>query len=813
MQARTSQSLTGLAIALTVWAVGAANSALAADRTVSFVRDVKPLLARKCYACHGPTASEGGLSLHESERALAELDSGLHAIVPGSLKESALWGRVTSSDDSMQMPPEGKPLTDDEQAILQAWIEAGAMYEKHWAFIPPQRHEPPVVQRNAWVRNPIDAFILKGVEEVGLAPAPQADRRALARRAYFDVTGLPPTPCQLSDFLADDAPDAWKRLVDELLASPRYGERWARHWLDLVRFAETNSFERDGLKPNAWKFRDYVIRSLNQDKPYDQFIREQLAGDELDEVTDDTIIATGYYRLGLWDDEPADPLLARYDEFDDFVSTTSQAMLGLTVGCARCHDHKIDPIPQADYYGLVAFFADVTPYAYPNNRDPALNSLWDMSPPEDRRRRDELHRKEDELRQQMQSIEEAGIARMSAPDQHRSEGPDREEWLKEKLEQHLNVSEWEAYGAVRDQLHEVEKQTRELPKAPSALAVARCEPRPKPMHIAERGNPHVPGDEVAPHFPVLFGDVTPKIPEAAPDARSSGRRRVLAEWMSSPDNMLTARVIVNRVWQHHFGRGLVRSANNFGELGTPPTHPELLDWLALWLIDHDWKLKPLHKLIMTSSTYQMSSAGDAEALALDPTNDLLWRFDVRRLDAEEIRDATLAVTGQLNLEMYGPGFFAKLPDEVLATQSRPGDGWGDASPDQQRRRSIYIHVKRSLLHPLLTAFDFPDVDAACEARFMTVQPGQALAMLNGPFFHEQAGLLAELVVKEAGDKPRECVAHALELALGREATDAEIAEGLALLDRLSEEHGQSPREALRYWCLTVFNLNEFVFID
>jgi hypothetical protein len=237
------------------------------------------------------------------------------------------------------------------------------------------------------------------------------------------------------------------------------------------------------------------------------------------------------------------------------------------------------------------------------------------------------------------------------------------------------------------------------------------------MHIAERGNPQTPGEEVAPHFPVLFGDVTPEIPEAAPDARSAGRRRVLAEWISSPDNMLTARVIVNRVWQHHFGRGLVRSANNFGELGTPPTHPELLDGLALWLIDHDWKLKPLHKLIMTSSTYQMSSAGDAKALALDPTNDLLWRFDVRRLDAEEIRDATLAVTGQLNLEMYGPGFFAKLPDEVLATQSRPGDGWGDASPDQQRRRSIYIHVKRSLLHPLLTAFDFPDVGVACEARF------------------------------------------------------------------------------------------------
>jgi hypothetical protein len=813
MQAKFLVRLASLGVTFALLAGVDARFACADRPAVSFVRDVKPLLARKCYACHGPTTSEGGLSLHEFDRAVAEVDSGLHAIVPGSVEESALWERVTSRDDSMRMPPEGKSLTDAELAILREWIESGAKYEKHWAFIPPRRHEPPSVLHGAWVRNPIDAFVLKGLEDARLSPAPEADRRVLARRAYFDATGLPPTSQQLSDFLADEGPDSWERLVDQLLASPHYGERWARHWLDLVRFAETNSFERDGLKPNAWKFRDYVIRSLNADKPYDQFIREQLAGDELDEVTDDTIIATGYYRLGPWDDEPADPLLARYDEFDDFVSTTSQAMLGLTVGCARCHDHKIDPIPQADYYGLVAFFADVTPYAYPNNRDPALNSLWDMSSPEHRKRREELHRQENEIRQQMQSIEQAGIGRMSAPDQRRSEGPDREELLREKLKQHLNVSEWEAYGAVRNRLEEVAKQVQELPEAPSALAVARCEPRPEPIHIAERGNPHVPGAEVAPHFPVLFGDPTPQIPQAAPDARSAGRRRVLAEWIASPENMLTARVIVNRVWQHHFGRGLVRSANNFGELGTPPTHPELLDWLALWLIDHDWKLKPLHKLIMTSATYRMSSAGDAEALAVDPTNDLFWQFDMRRLDAEEIRDATLAVTGQLNAEMYGPGFFAKLPNEVLATQSQPGDGWGEASTEQERRRSIYIHVKRSLLHPLLTAFDFPDVDAACEARFMTVQPGQALAMLNGPFFHEQAGLMAERVIEEAGERPRDGVARALALTLGRAATDSEVADGLVLLDRLTKEHGQDPREALRYWCLAMFSQNEFVFLD
>jgi hypothetical protein len=277
--------------------------------------------------------------------------------------------------------------------------------------------------------------------------------------------------------------------------------------------------------------------------------------------------------------------------------------------------------------------------------------------------------------------------------------------------------------------------------------------------------------------------------------------------------MLTARVIVNRVWQHHFGRGLVRSANNFGELGTPPTHPELLDYLALWLIDHNWQLKPLHRLIMTSNAYRMSSAGNEKALAMDPTNDLLWRFDMRRLGAEEIRDATLVTSGQFNPAMFGPGFYPKLSQEVLQTQSRPGDGWGKSTPATEGRRSIYIHIKRSLLPPLLTAFDFPDVDSSCEDRFKTTQPGQALAMLNGEFLNEQAGKLAARVLTEAGSQPRDQVARTIRLALDRQATDEEIADGVELVDRLTKERGKKPAEALKYWCLTVLNLNEFVYLD
>ncbi len=793
--------------------LGLSWNARAAEKPVSFANEVKPLLARRCFSCHGPTTAESGLRLDEAAGATAELDSGSRAVVPGDIDHSELLVRVTSSDEALRMPPEGKPLTTEEVEILRKWIASGAKWEKHWAFVPPERHAPPKVSNPAWSKNPIDAFIFARLELERLRPAPPADRRTLARRAYFDLLGLPPTVEQIDAFVNNARGDTWQQLVDTLLASPHYGERWGRHWLDLVRFAETNSFERDGLKPNAWKYRDYVIRSFNADKPYDQFLREQLAGDELDTVTNETMIATGYYRLGTWDDEPADPLQARYDEIDDLVSTTSQAVLGLTIGCARCHDHKIDPIPQTDYYGLVAFFADVTPYASIHERDPARFSLWDMSSAEDRSKRAELRANAEKIRQEMTSIEDAGIARMSSGDQEIGRSPDRQKLIEQKLEQFLNTSEWRLYEETSRKYRSINDEIKNFPQPESALALAVCEPRPEPTRLLMRGNPYSPGDVVEPHYPELFGDPAPSIAVAAEDARSAGRRRVFAEWATSPRNLLTARVIVNRVWQHHFGRGLVRSSSNFGGLGTPPTHPELLDFLALWLIDHNWQLKPLHRLIMTSNAYQMSSQAEERALAMDPANDLLWRFDMRRLGAEEVRDAALATSGRLNPTMFGPGFYPKLSQEVLQSQSRPGDGWGKSTPEEQARRSIYIHVKRSLLTPLLTAFDFPDVDASCEARFVTTQPGQALAMLHSEFMNEQAARLAERVAKEAGDQPLSQVAKALHIALQRPATDDEIAEGMGLLQQLMEKRKLSPADALRYWCLLVLNLNEFSYLD
>ncbi|NOZ39006.1 MAG: DUF1549 domain-containing protein [Planctomycetes bacterium] len=786
----------------------------ARSEVVSFGRDVKPILASRCFACHGPDADEAGLRLHQQATALAELDSGDRAIVPGQPAQSTLLARINSADADLRMPPEGKSLKEEEIAALRQWISEGAVFEKHWAFVPTKSHAPPEIDRSDSSSNPIDAFILAKLQERGLSHAPPADKRTLARRVYYDVTGLPPTMEQLQEFLSDDRPDAYSRLVDRLLASPHYGERWARHWLDVVRFAETNSFERDAAKPFAWKYRDYVIHSLNNDKPYDQFIVEQLAGDELDHVTAETVTATGYYRLGVWDDEPADPLQSQYDELDNILTTTTQAFLGLTIGCARCHDHKIDPIPQTDYYGLLAFFADVTPYAMPHRREAKFHSLWDWSSNAVKKRREKLTSEQEMLQAEKRRIEQQAIEKMESPLQRLTETSEREKVLEEHLYHHLtDEDERQRYEVLVKQIEETKAMRSELPEPELILSLAKCDPHPDTMRVMSRGNPHTPGESVEPHFPVLFGDTPPQIPTAAQGARSAGRRLVLAKWIASPQNRLTSRVIVNRVWQHHFGRGIVRSSNNFGQLGTWPTHPELLDWLANWLVQHDWRLKSLHRLILTSNTYRMSSQSLPEGLANDPTNDLFWRFDMRRLSAEEIRDAVLLTTGRLNDKMFGPSIYPKLSQEVLQTQSMPGQGWQTSSPGEASRRSVYIHIKRSLIPPELANFDFPDPDSSCEARFNTTQAAQALNLLHGEFLQTQAARLAERVKNEAGDDWPTQVGHVLRLVLQRNPTEKTIVESLALVDRYRNKYHLPPDEALRQFCLMVLNLNEFVYLD
>lgn len=787
-------------------------AALGADTSeVDFARDVKPILARHCFACHGPDTAESSLDFTDKDSVLsAELDSGLRAVVPGKVEESELLRRINSTDEYERMPPEGKPLKPEEIAAITKWVEQGAGWESHWAFHQPEQVEPPAVKDESWVRNPIDRFILARIEAAGLTPAMPAERRTLIRRAYYDLTGLPPSPEEVEAFVNDLDPHAYEKLVDRLLDSPQYGEKWARHWLDVVRYAETNSFERDGDKPNAWRYRDYVIKSFNEDKPYDQFLIEQLAGDELPDKTAETIIATGYYRLGIWDDEPADPLQARFDELDDIVSTTGQAFLGLTTGCARCHDHKIDPIPAADYYGLVAFFHELTPYG--TRGDQQSNSQTDISPPEIQKQYAELEAAIEALKNPMQEIEQRGIAKMSAPDQRKSEGPERRKLLKEKLADFLEGGDLEQYTALSAQRQRLEAQMRALPDRTMAMSVAQCLPEPPETFVLMRGSPHAPGDKVEPHFPSLFEPEPAVFPEDAPGSHSSGRRLTLAKWIASPENRLTSRVMANRIWQHHFGRGIVRSPNNFGQLGIPPTHPELLSWLAQTFVEGGWRMKPLHRLIMLSSAYRMSSEGNEAALAKDPQNDLFWRFDMRRLSAEEVRDSVLAVNGRLNREQFGPWFFPKLSQEVLAGQSRPGEGWGDSSEAERNRRSIYAHVKRSLPVPILSVFDFPDSDGSCEARFTTTQPAQALTMLNGDLLNEEAHLFADRLRREAPTTAGQ-IRRAIELALCRPAADKDVERGLALIEKLTTTHDIDADRALDLYCLVVLNMNEFAYLD
>ncbi|MCM2373009.1 PSD1 and planctomycete cytochrome C domain-containing protein [Rhodopirellula sp. ICT_H3.1] len=802
-----------------------------AQAEIDYAREVQPILARKCFSCHGPDQAESGIAFHQADLALAEADSGDFAIVPGDVEGSGMITRILTDDEYEQMPPEGERLRASEIAILKQWIDEGATFSRHWAFEP--LSNPPVPQLSENSRNtanlttasddlhPIDAFVFSRLDEAGLKQAPPADKRTLIRRATYDLTGLPPTPQQVEEFIADTDPHAYENLIDRLLASHHYGERWGRHWLDLVRYAETNSFERDAAKPNAWKYRDYVIRSFNEDKPYDQFVQEQLAGDLFEHPTTESLTATGYYRLGIWDDEPADPLQARYDELDDLITTTGQAFLGLTINCARCHDHKIDPIPTTDYYGMLAFFADMTPYA--SRSDLVGNNQVDVSSPqliEQYRQCDvDLAR----INSERIELEQAGIVHMSASDQRATEGNarDRKRVLSEKLDQHLTDEQRLRYAQLEAELKLVNKRRRQLPPREQVLGIARKR-KIANTFVMYRGNPHSPTETVSPHVPEIFEENLPPIDD-------DQRRLELARWMTTPSNRLTTRVIVNRIWQHHFGRGIVRSANNFGQLGTPPTHPQLLDYLAGVFVDNGWKIKAMHRLIMTSRTYKAAAALTPEqttmvgdTATIDPGNDLFWRFDPRRLAAEEVRDSILAVVGTLNREPYGPSFYEALSPEVLAGQSRPGKGWGQSNESQRNRRSVYIHVKRSLLTPLLSAFDFPEPDTTCEARFATLQPGQAMSLLNSDFIHEKANQLASSIRAEISSRPESdtrvndnmpaFIKGVIHRVLARKATDEEIADGVELIEELITRHAMPRQRAEALYALSVLNWNEFVFV-
>jgi mono/diheme cytochrome c family protein len=782
-----------------------AGSAHGEEGKIDFAREVQPIFAKKCYKCHGPGEAEGGLRLNSREATLAKLESDEFAVVPGKADSSAIVHRITSTDKDERMPPEGKPLTEKETAAIRKWIEQGAQWGTHWAFRKRVRPAEPKVNDGSWVLNPIDKFILARLEASGLKPAPAANKVALFRRAHYDLLGLPPTPEEIDAFIADKSDDAYEKVIDRLLKSPHYGEKWARYWLDLVRYAETNGYERDNPKDSVWRYRDYIITALNNDKPYDQFVIEQLAGDELEKPTAESITATGIYRLGLWDDEPVDRLQAYYDGLDDVIVTTSQAFLGLTVGCARCHDHKLDPIPQTDYYSMMAFFHNLK----------HGNTMRGVATDADKQRHAEQVKKHGErikaVQEQVAIIEKRIFETFSNPEKEDAKDDVvRRRLLAQKRGKVLSKDELRQYVDLKDEEQRITRT--QLPGLDKALAAQENGDKGPETFVLLRGSAHAKGDKVEPGFPAIISPGKAAVPETGRGG-SSLRRMTLAKWITSPDNPMTARVMINRIWQHHFGRGIVRSASDFGYQGTPPTHPLLLDWLASEFIERGWSMKQMHKLIMMSATYRMSSQGNQAALDKDPTNDLIWRQDMRRLTAEEIRDSILAVGGTFNPKMFGPNIFPPLPKEILATASRPGAGWGKSSPEESARRSIYIRTKRSLRFAMLEAFDQPDTDTTCAARVVTTVPTQSLNMLNSQFMNEQADFLAKRIAEDRPEDVPAQVAQAIQLTTGRVPTEAEVKADLEFIEELKTEEKLSPQDALRNFCLLILNTNEFIYLD
>ena len=662
----------------------------------------------------------------------------------------------------------------------------------HWAFQPIRRPAFPRVKGDDWAAHPIDLFILAKLEARGLEPNPPATRRELIRRVYFDLIGLPPSPEQIEAFEQNKSPDAYEKLIDHLLSLPQYGERWARHWLDVVRYAQSNGYERDDEKPLAWRYRDYVIDSFNQDKPFDRFILEQLAGDELKDATFDSVIATGFYRLGVWDEEPDDKRMAVFDELDDIISTTGTAFMGLTLGCARCHDHKFDPISQTDYYQLLSFVRNIRPYQNSQFTLDAANYA-PLAPP------DRVKQWREGREALLKPLQEQFGALQKQAEKTKQETEGLRTKVKQLDEQLASLPNGQAKDQIQGQIEgfkdqiksrqtEAKKAEEERTKLDAKISMVQNEPSPfewalsiresgsKPIatHILTRGNAGTPGAEVQPAFLTVLGETAPTQSPRPVDAKSTGLRLALAEWIASPENPLTARVMVNRMWQHLFGRGLVKTTGDFGRSGIAPTHPELLDWLAAEFRETGWSVKQMHKRILLSHAYQMSSRiGSTLAEAVDPGNELFWRHNLRRLEAEAGRDTVLSISGRLNLKMGGRGFFPHLGGELIAGASNPGEGWEVSGEEERSRRTIYTFIKRTMLAPVLENFDYSNTTSPLGERPVTTVAPQALMLLNDQFFQRQAVAFAARLTREAGHEPDKQIRRAYRLAVGREPNERE----------------------------------------
>lgn len=763
-------------IAIALVAVPPTSRAPAAE--IDYARDVKPLLVAKCHACHGALRAEGGLRLDTGRLARQGGDSG-PAVVPGDLDASLLIERITAEDESVRMPAEARPLTREQIGILKSWIRTGAKSpagepvpidpREHWAFQSPAEPQPSAGENTDVAATPVDRFIRRRLRAAGLQPAPAADRATLVRRLYLDMHGLPPAPEVVAEFIADPRDDAWARLVDRVLASPRYGERWAQHWLDVVRYADTHGYEVNTPREHAWPYRDWVIAAFNDDLPYDRFVFQQLAGDAVGaDAATGFLVAAAVLLPGQIGADDESKRLARQDALDEIIVGTGATFLGLTIGCARCHDHKFDPLSQRDYYAMQAFFAGV------DYGDRAIES------PERRRRLDEaaqLAPTIDRLKSQV-SAAWNGITRVGSAVRSAAEVPPGREIELQQL------------PAVVKQIKQLLAKKAKL-EQPDYIYAGKFR-EPDNTRVLARGDPEQPQEPIAPRVPEILGTLA-----LADDADEQQRRVALARWIASGENPLTARVIVNRVWQYHFGRGLVETPSDFGLSAEPPTHPELLDFLAVELVRGGWSIKRLQRMILLSATYRQSSRIDPAAARADADCRLLWRFPSRRIEAEAIRDSMLATSGQLNLQMGGPGYsFFKTRGGLSGFP--PIERFGPS----ELRRMIYSHKIRMEPVPVFGAFDCPDAGQPMPRRGQSTTAIQALNLFNSPFVAEQSQAFAERVTREAGESIDDQVRQAYRLALGRRPENREI----AACREVVAEHG------LQTLCRVLFNSNEFLFI-
>jgi hypothetical protein len=764
-----------------------------------FESHIRPLLVSRCFKCHGDQKQSGALRLDGLNTMLAGGDSGA-AIVPGKPDESLLIEAVRY--ESYEMPPDGQ-LPDEEIDLLVRWVEMGAPWpagdrnvavptagtitdedRRFWAFQPLAVVNVPSDPDSDWAANEIDAFIWRKLVENDLRPSPPADRLTLVRRVYQDLIGLPPTPEQIDAFLSDPSPDAYERLVADLLKNPRHGEHWATFWLDLVRYAESDGFRADYYRPDAWRYRDYVIDAFNSDKPYDRFVMEQLAGDEYFPDDPQALAATGYLRHGIYEYNQRDAVTQWHDMLNDITDTTSEAFLGLGMGCARCHDHKFDPILQKDYYRLQAFFSGVAfrddvPLA---TREQVAAYQQELV---------EWEQQTAELRAQIEALEKPKLDKLAAA-QIRMFPQDTQDIMAKPADQRTTHEKQIAYLVelqILDRQKKLDSQFKgEEKERWEALHQQLAEfEKPKPLPSGQTASDidetaavvHIPGKErlgeIAPGFLSVLDESPAEFAPLPSSPQTTGRRATLANWIAQPENPLTARVIVNRIWQQHFGTGLVATVNDFGRLGETPSHPQLLDWLAVSFIENGWSLKWLHRQIVTSQTWRQASVVEpsAQALKVDPGNRLLWRQNVHRLSAEQIRDALLLVSGELQHALGGP------PEDAASS----------------KRRSVYTRVRRNSRDPLLDVFDLPDRITPAGSRNVTTTPSQALLMINSERILKQATAFAHRLEKELPGGGESQWRLAYRLAYGRDPSEVELQLPAALLGESATPGGSSETEA------------------